>query len=157
MSETQPKKLVKGKDYIGVGVGAIIFNDEGRVFLNKRGKNSRNESGKWEFPGGGVRFGERLADALKREIREEFDIEIELLEQLITEDHIIEDEGQHWVSPTFIAKHISGVPKIMEPDKCEAFKWIELSEIGGEILTIITQADYESYKDKYGFKLPVGY
>jgi 8-oxo-dGTP diphosphatase len=147
---TSEGSLVKGKDYIGVGVGAIIFNDDGKVFLNKRGKKARNESGKWEFPGGGVRFGEKLADALKREVREEFDIEIEVLEQLITEDHILEDEGQHWVSPTFIARHVSGEPRIMEPEKCDDFKWVDLEEIKNYELSVITQSDLETYLIKFG-------
>ena len=42
----------KGVDYIGVGVGAIIYDRDNRVFLAKRGKEARNETGKWEFPGG---------------------------------------------------------------------------------------------------------
>ncbi len=46
----------KGVDYIGVGVGGVIFNDEGKVFLAKRGAAARNEAGKWEFPGGAVEF-----------------------------------------------------------------------------------------------------
>lgn len=142
----------KGIDYIGVGVGAIIFNDEGKVFLNKRGPKSRNEKGKWEFPGGGVNFGEKLEDAIKREVREEFDMEIELLEQMVVEDHILPDEGQHWVSPTYIARIISGEPKIMEPEKCDEFKWITVSEIENEDLSIITRADYETYIDKHGMK-----
>ena len=62
--------MKKGVDYIGVGVGAVIFNSEGKVFLSKRGPKARNEVGTWEFPGGGVEFGEKLADALVREIKE---------------------------------------------------------------------------------------
>jgi 8-oxo-dGTP pyrophosphatase MutT (NUDIX family) len=64
--------MKKGIDYIGVGVGAVIFNREGPVFLARRGKQARNESGKWEFPGGGVEFGETLEHALAREILEEY-------------------------------------------------------------------------------------
>ena len=64
--------MKKGIDYIGVGSGAIIFNRVGKVFLAKRGREARNESGKWEFSGGGVEFGERLEDALVREVREEY-------------------------------------------------------------------------------------
>ena len=61
----------KGIDFIGVGVGALIFNNEGRIFLAKRGPEARNESGKWDFPGGSVEFGEKVEEALKREIKEE--------------------------------------------------------------------------------------
>ena len=60
----------RGIDYIGVGVGAIIVDAQGRVFLAKRGLQAKNERGLWEFPGGSVEFGETLRDALVREIRE---------------------------------------------------------------------------------------
>lgn len=38
--------MKKGVDYIGVGVGAIILNDKGEVFLAKRGLKAKNERGK---------------------------------------------------------------------------------------------------------------
>ena len=48
----------KGIDYIGVGVGAAIFNKEGKFLLTLRGREAKNERGKWEIPGGSVEFGE---------------------------------------------------------------------------------------------------
>lgn len=82
VAEGRRKKFIKGKDFIGVGSGAIIFNDEGKVFIAKRGKGARNEHGKWDFPGGSVEFGEKCEDAVKREIKEEYDFEIEVIEFL---------------------------------------------------------------------------
>jgi len=93
--------MKRGFDYIGVGVGAILVDGEGRLFLSRRGPLAKNERGLWEFPGGSVEFGEKLADALAREMREEYGIEIAVGELLDVVDHILPDEGQHWVSPTF--------------------------------------------------------
>jgi len=62
--------MQRGIDFIGVGVGAVIVDDAGRLFLARRGPLAKNERELWEFPGGAVEFGERLADALRREIRE---------------------------------------------------------------------------------------
>ncbi len=90
-----PEKMKKGIDYIGVGVGAVILNAGGQVFLARRGKEARNESGKWEFPGGSVEFGETVEHALTREIMEEFGFEIEVEKLLDVVDHIIPDERQH--------------------------------------------------------------
>jgi ADP-ribose pyrophosphatase YjhB (NUDIX family) len=56
--------MMKGIDYIGVGVGAVILNKRGEIFLAMRGKEARNEQYKWEFPGGSVEFGENLEDAV---------------------------------------------------------------------------------------------
>lgn len=140
--------MKKGVDYIGVGAGAMIFNEEGHVFINKRGPEARNESGKWEFPGGGVEFGETCETAVIREVFEEFNFKIEVVELLEVVNHIIPDENQHWVSPSFIAKHISGEPQIMEPTKCTDFKWTPIEEINPEELSIASRSNFESYMRK---------
>lgn len=85
--------MKRGIDYIGVGVGAIIVDNVGRLVLAQRGPQAKNERGLWEFPGGPVEFGERLAGALKREIHEEYGIEIEVGELLDVVNHILPDEG----------------------------------------------------------------
>ncbi|NMB48386.1 NUDIX domain-containing protein [Candidatus Kuenenbacteria bacterium] len=146
--------MQKGVDYIGVGVGAVIVNPEGKIFLNKRGLKARNGAGKWDFPGGGVRFGERVEDALAREIKEEFDLIIEAVELLNVCNHIIPDEGQHWVSPTFLCRVKSGEAKICELEKCEAIDWLGLEEIENLRLTETTKQDLEAIKEKYPNGLP---
>ena len=131
--------MKRGFDYIGVGVGAVIVNDLGQVFLSRRGPLSRNERGKWEFPGGSVEFGEKLEDALQREILEEFGALIEVGELLDVSDHILPEEGQHWVSPTFICKFISGTPSIQEPGKCSQIGWFNLDRLPEDLSTISQQ------------------
>jgi len=84
--------MKKGIDYIGVGVGAMIFDSEGKVFIAKRGPKARNESGKWDFPGGSVEYGETCQNAVIREIKEEFDFDIEIVEFLELNNHIIKKE-----------------------------------------------------------------
>jgi mutator protein MutT len=81
--------MKRGVDYIGVGVGAIIVDDRGRLFLARRGPQAKNERGLWEFPGGSVEFGEKLAQALQREMREEYGVEIAVGELLDVVDHIL--------------------------------------------------------------------
>jgi ADP-ribose pyrophosphatase YjhB (NUDIX family) len=54
-----------------VGVRAVIFDGEGRVFLVKH-----SYVGGWHLPGGGVETGETLLTALERELREEGNIEL---------------------------------------------------------------------------------
>jgi 8-oxo-dGTP diphosphatase len=137
-----------GVDYIGVGVGAVIFSREGKVFLSKRGKEARNESGKWEFPGGAVEFNETLENALVREVREEYGFEISVLELLDVADHIILGEKQHWISPTFLCAVNSGKPVIREPHKCEAIGWFDLDRIPEDQLTITSKKSLASIRKK---------
>ena len=62
-------------------VAAIILRD-GQVFATQRGYGEFQ--GWWEFPGGKIESGESPREALKREIREELDAEIEVGELLQT-------------------------------------------------------------------------
>ena len=137
-------RMKKGIDYIGVGVGAVIFDREGRVFLARRGREARNEAGKWEFPGGGVEFNETLEHALVREVMEEYGFEIEVESLLDVVNHIIPDEKQHWVSPTFICRITDGTPAIKEPHKCDEIGWFELDRLPEHQLTIASKKSLES-------------
>jgi len=127
---------VPGRDYIGVGVGAMVADQTGRFFLARRGQAARNETGMWEFPGGGLDFGERLEDSIIREFEEEYGIRIELFAQLGTFDHFLSAEAQHWVSVTYLARLASGIPAILEPDKCAEIGWFPLDALPSPLTQI---------------------
>lgn len=56
-------------------------------------------------------------------------------------DHIIPDEEQHWISPTFICEITSGTPQILEPEKCDQIGWFTLDEASKLPLSIVTKQD----------------
>lgn len=60
-----------------VAVGAIVFDDRGRVLVIQRG--APPGEGLWSVPGGKLEYGERVADAVAREVREETGLEVEPL------------------------------------------------------------------------------
>ena len=66
-------------------VAAIIFDEQGRIFATQRGYGEWKDW--WEFPGGKIEAGETPQQALKREIHEELDAEIEVGELLRTIDY----------------------------------------------------------------------
>ena len=66
-------------------VAAVIFDEQGRIFATQRGYGEWKDW--WEFPGGKMEAGETPKQALKREIREELDAEIEVGELLRTIDY----------------------------------------------------------------------
>jgi 8-oxo-dGTP diphosphatase len=129
-----------GEDCVGVGVGVVVRDAEGRVFLAQRGPQARNERGHWEFPGGEVGYGETLEDAVRRELAEEYGISIEITAQLGAFDHILAAEHQHWVSVTYLAGLAGGEPSIREPGKCSQIGWFGLDALP-EPLSDITVAN----------------
>lgn len=70
----QKKFISKERLSLRVSVYGIIKNMDGKILL----VGSRNNK-KYFFPGGGVEMGESLVEALKREIREETGVDIEIL------------------------------------------------------------------------------
>lgn len=133
-----------GKDFIGVGVGAFILNDKNEFLMLLRSENCKNEHNKWMIPGGGVDFNETLEEAIVREVKEEIAVDIKLGEIISVPNHILPEEGQHWVAPTFKCKIISGEPKIMEPHKHSDLKWFSLDNLPENLskVTRILLGDY---------------
>ncbi len=118
-----------GTDYVGVGVGALIFNENGEVFLIRREPKAKNEVGHWTIPGGTLEFNETMEECVRREVFEEIGVEIELDGQLPAIDHIIPDEGQHWVTNIFPARVLNGEPENLEPEKCDEIGWFPLDNL----------------------------
>lgn len=62
-------------------VAGIISGNDGKILIAQRGKDMGFE-GKWEFPGGKVKDGEEFRSALKREIKEELELDINVGEKV---------------------------------------------------------------------------
>lgn len=84
-------------------VAAVVIHSE-RVFATQRGYGEFK--GGWEFPGGKIEKGETHEEALKREIREELDTEIEVIELLDTVEYDYPDF--HLSMDCFICRIKSG-------------------------------------------------
>ena len=65
-----------------IEVSAAIIEKNGNVLAAQRGYG--DFKGKWEFPGGKIKEGEDYEDALRREIKEELNADIDILDYLIT-------------------------------------------------------------------------
>lgn len=54
------------------GASAVVLDRAGRILLHRRDDNEL-----WSIPGGGMEVGERIADTVVREVREETGLEVE--------------------------------------------------------------------------------
>jgi 8-oxo-dGTP diphosphatase len=93
-------------------VGAIIFRDDS-VLLVQRGKAPA--LGKWSIPGGAVHLGERLEDAVVREVEEETRLIIRPKGIGKVIDRIFRDEGgevqYHFVIVDYLCEVLEGEPQ----------------------------------------------
>jgi len=90
---------------LGVAGKAIIRRDS-EILLLQRSLKSGFDPGLWELPGGKLEYGENLVEALKREVKEEVGLDIEVGRPFKTW-HFIKDP--FWVTGvTFLCDYISG-------------------------------------------------
>mmetsp|Transcript_83055 Transcript_83055/g.130645 ORF Transcript_83055/g.130645 Transcript_83055/m.130645 type:complete len:149 (-) Transcript_83055:62-508(-) len=120
-----------GKDCVGVGVGAFVFDERARVLLVKRSATSRTEPGTWARPGGAVEFGETNEQALRREFLEETGLRICDVELMDVTSNVT--TKSHWVAIGYRAKLEVGCTPAdaenREPDKHDELGWFSLDEL----------------------------
>lgn len=68
-----------------IKVVAAIIVDNNKVFATQRGYGEFKDG--WEFPGGKIELNEAPEDAVIREIKEELDTEVEVIELLDTVEY----------------------------------------------------------------------
>lgn len=71
-----------------VGVGGVVIGDGG-VVLIRRGNQPRR--GEWSIPGGKLEVGETLAEGVRRELREETGLEVEVRGLIEAFDRVYRD------------------------------------------------------------------
>lgn len=99
-------------------IAVAVIGRAGRILIDKR-KPEGLLGGLWEFPGGKVRPHESLQTALRREIREELAIEIEVVKEITTVEHTY--THFHVEIHAFECVHVQGDP---HPLACAALKWV---------------------------------
>ena len=100
-----------------IRVVAAIIIDNGKVFATQRGYG--DFKGGWELPGGKIEPNEKPEDAIVREIKEELDTEVEVIELLDTVEY--DYPNFHLSMDCFICKIRSGDLVLKEH---EAARWL---------------------------------
>jgi 8-oxo-dGTP diphosphatase len=116
------------KKYPNVGVAGIVMKKD-KVLLGKR-INSHGD-GTLSFPGGHLEYGESIEECVIREVREETDLNISLIDSTpfsITND-IFEQDNKHYVTLYLRGKYFSGEAKVMEPRKSLFWDWFTWEEV----------------------------
>lgn len=104
-------------------VSAAVIIEQGKVLVTQRKQNSSHGL-LWEFPGGKVEEGEEPREALRRELKEELDIDVKV--------EAIFDAVFHLYSEypiLLIVYHCQIERGILKPLRCHDFQWVNLREL----------------------------
>ncbi len=106
-----------------IKVTAAVIEKDGKILIAKRKKSDRM-GGKWEFPGGKLGLGETPEACLKRELKEELNIEAEIGE------FICSAKFSYMLVPlellVYKARYVSGEFKALDHDELQ---WVAPSEL----------------------------
>ena len=107
-----------------ITVVAAVIEKEGKILCVQRGKSQHAYiSEKWEFPGGKIEEGESETETIQREILEELNMRIVVIEKLMVVEHDYPDF--HLTMHTYRC-HTMEEPTLTEH---QAFRWLEKHEL----------------------------
>lgn len=122
------------KRYPRVGIGVMMQNKKGEVLLGLR--RGSHGAGEWCFPGGHLEWGETVFKTAEREVKEETGLDVSRFELISVFDEMryIKTDNKHYLNIGVKAEYQGGAPKLMEPDKCEEWRWFNLDNLPEKML-----------------------
>ena len=106
-------------------VGALILNPEGEVLLVR----SHKWKNKYVIPGGHIELGERMEDALRREILEETGLAIDDIEFLAFQEFIYDRafwKRRHFIFFDYVCR--TRTTRVTLNDEAQEYAWVSLEE-----------------------------
>ncbi|MDQ6724035.1 MAG: NUDIX hydrolase [Thermoproteota archaeon] len=129
-------------------IDAIIHNNLNQVLLIKRKHNPYKNH--LSLPGGFVNHGEKVEEALKREIKDKVSLNIEPLEILGVYSDPIRDPRDHIMSIVFICLNMDDLKGENDDNNIAEIHWINLTDLGNYNLAFdhnMILQDYCKWRD----------
>jgi 8-oxo-dGTP pyrophosphatase MutT (NUDIX family) len=110
--------------------GALIVDDDGRIFIQRRSPERRLFPNVWDVVGGHLEPGEEIEDALRREVTEETGWMVSHVLGLVGEYRYTGDDGLQRVETDFLVRVDGDLARPrLEPGKHTEFRWLAERDI----------------------------
>lgn len=121
----------RGIDHIGVTVCFVVHDGAGNILLQKRSQKCRDEKGRWDIGGGALEFGEKLSDAVRREVYEELRTDVLDIKFLFSFEALRDNDGTptHWIAMSHAVKVDPKKVKNGEPNKIDELGWFTMANL----------------------------
>ncbi|MCR4329057.1 MAG: NUDIX domain-containing protein [Candidatus Roizmanbacteria bacterium] len=128
----------------------IFLHKDGKVFIGRRSKTKSFLPGKWELPGGHIEFGETVEEGLRRELREELNMEI-IVGNIYSEFTYVMNEGNdHVIEVLYFATMKNPKQKIfLNEESHDEYAWLSENEVD----TYFDKDDDEGNAIRKGFQI----
>ena len=107
-------------------IACIAYKDK-KILIAHR-NNSGQMANRWEFPGGKVDEGETEIEAILREMKEEFDVDVQVKEKIAT-SCFVHNEKKSLLEVYLVELSHDGIDKKYSLTEHSEYKWVDYKEI----------------------------
>jgi 8-oxo-dGTP diphosphatase len=118
----------------------LLIEKNGKFLFTRQAPHAPRGAGKWFFPGGHIELGESLEEAVKREAKEEIEVEVEF-EKVVGYAEYIE-APYHVISFLCRCKIVKGEPRTT--DEIDKVEWVAKEDIRKYPIRPLMKAAIES-------------
>ena len=140
----------KGKSFPGVTTVFLCHDGEGRIFFQRRSQKARDEQGRWDIGGGGLKMGQSAEENVRREIMEEYGVEPLAVEFIGYRDAFRQDSDgthTHWLAMDFLVLVDPAQVSVMEPEMVDDAGWFTLDALPSPLHSQLELVYFDKYRD----------
>lgn len=113
---------------VEVTVGPVVINKDNKILMFK----SPKWNDKYMFAGGHIEPGEKMFDALRRESKEEFGADVDVIDFLHTDEYFVEPpqfkRPAHFICFDILCKIKDGETIKLDDDELKDMAWLTIDE-----------------------------